>query len=110
MNYGLPDETIGRIGSVLTRHEKVEKAILYGSRAKGTQKRGSDIDLTIVGPDLDGAELARLEDEIDDLMLPYSVDLSIYAHIDNPDLIDHIDRVGVTFYSRSDRASRGFGV
>lgn len=46
------------------------------------------------------AQLTRIETEIDDLLLPYSVDLSLFKHIDNVNLIDHIQRIGIVFYSR----------
>lgn len=98
MKYGLAEETIAKISDILARHPRVEKAILYGSRAKGNYKNGSDIDMTIQGAGMDGSELARIEDELDELLLPYSFDLSIYSHIDNSDLLAHIDRVGVELY------------
>jgi predicted nucleotidyltransferase len=100
MNYGLPDEAVEKIRGIFSLHPLVEKAIIYGSRAKGTYRNGSDIDVTIVGSRLDGAELARIENEMDELLLPYSLDLSIYAWIDNPDLVGHIERVGIALYSR----------
>ena len=76
--------------------------ILYGSRAKGTQRKGSDIDMTIVGESLDTTALLRIETELDDLLLPYSIDLSLFHHVENAELIAHIERVGVTIYARSD--------
>lgn len=75
-------------------------AALYGSPAKGNYKRGSDIDLTLKGDALTYRDLLRLMDELDDLLLPYMIDLSIYDQIDNPALREHIDRVGVVFYAR----------
>jgi predicted nucleotidyltransferase len=73
---------------------------VYGSRAKGTYRRGSDIDLTLKGELLDFAELMQIEDQIDDLLLPYTVDLSEYRQLSNPDLLDHIDRVGIVIYQQ----------
>jgi len=81
----------------------VEKALLYGSRAKGNYKNGSDIDLTLIGgPDVTMKVLYRIMDEIDDLLLPYTFDLSILNHISDPDLVDHIRRVGITLYERKE--------
>lgn len=74
--------------------------MLYGSRAKGTHRNGSDIDLTLLGDRLTYSLLSRIETEIDDLLLPYTLDLSLYSSIDNADLIDHIQRVGKLFYQR----------
>lgn len=101
MKYGLPDATIEKICSVLARHAAVEKAVLYGSRAKGNFKPGSDIDLTLYGTALTSNECASIADELDDLLLPYSIDLSIFAEINNANLREHIERVGVIFYNRS---------
>jgi len=99
MKYGLPEAAVQRIRAVLGRYPQVEGAILYGSRAKGNYKNGSDIDLTLRG----GADLTlnvvyRILDDLDDLLLPYTIDLSIFGNIDDPDVIEHIQRVGVTFY------------
>lgn len=100
MNFGLNDRTIEQIQAVFARYPQVEKAILYGSRAKGNYRKGSDIDLTLCGgSDLNMTVLYQIIDEIDDLLLPYIVDLSIYDHIEDPDVLDHIRRVGVLFYS-----------
>ncbi len=99
--FGLKEATIQKICGVFAAHPQVDEAVLYGSRAKGTYRNGSDIDLTLRGPDLDMTVLYRLLQEIDDLMMPYTVDLSIFAHISDPDLVEHIERVGVTFYAKT---------
>ena len=98
MSYGLKPETIEAIQSVFAAHPQVEKAILYGSRAKGNFRNGSDIDLTLVGKDLNLTLLFKMENQLDDLLLPYKIDLSIFHQIDNPDLIEHIENFGRLFY------------
>ncbi len=98
MRFGLSEQNTTLIQTVLARHINVEKAILYGSRAMGTFKPGSDIDLTLCGAALTDAELGNIEMELDDLLLPYQIDLSLLATIDNPDLADHIARVGLEFF------------
>lgn len=106
MKYGLPDATIEKINAVLSRYPQVEQAILYGSRAKGTCKKGSDIDLTLCGgADLTLKVLYKILEEIDDLLLPYTIDLSMFADIDDAELIEHIRRVGVTFYTKTEAVS-----
>ncbi|MBS4050387.1 nucleotidyltransferase domain-containing protein [Methylomonas rivi] len=95
---GLSVGNIAALQRVFANHPEVEQALLYGSRAKGTARKGSDIDLTLLGDKLDYRLLTRIETEIDDLLLPYTVDLSLFQQIDNPDLIDHIRRVGLIFY------------
>ncbi len=99
--YGLEQEDIQKINTVFKNHTSIEKAILYGSRAKGNYKPYSDIDLTLVGKNLTLSEQFSIETELDDLLLPYKIDLSIYHKIENQDLIDHIDRVGIVFYENS---------
>lgn len=96
---GLSITTIAALQSVFSRHAEIQQVLLYGSRAKGIYRKGSDIDLTLRGDKLDYQLLNRIETEIDDLLLPYSVDLSLFRQIDNPDLVDHIQRVGLVFYS-----------
>ncbi len=100
-SFGLKQETIDRIRSVLASYPQIDRAILYGSRAKGNYKPGSDIDLTLVGgPDLTFRSLTAILNDIDDLLLPYSFDMSIISEIEDPDVLDHIRRVGVVFYER----------
>ncbi|MES2016877.1 MAG: nucleotidyltransferase domain-containing protein [Pseudomonadota bacterium] len=73
---------------------------LYGSRANGNFHRGSDDDLSIIGEQVSQQLLLHIETEIDDLSLPYKIDLSLFHHIDNSDLIGHIKRVGQVFYQK----------
>ena len=100
MNHGLSSDTVAAIHRVLRLHPAVEKAVLYGSRAMGNYKPGSDIDLTLFGDALNTQELMNLDDELDDLLLPYRIDLSLYAKINHDDLRNHIQRVGQVFYQR----------
>ena len=100
MNHGLTDGTVAQIHEVLARVPEVEKALLYGSRAKGNFKPGSDIDLTLVGTALTSKILGQIRGELEDGLLPYTFDVSILAQITQADLIDHIRRVGVVFYEK----------
>jgi len=104
--FGLKEATIQKICDVFARYPQVEKAVLYGSRAKGDYKNGSDIDLTLVGgADLTLNVLYKIMNKLDDLLLPYTIDLSIFHNISDPDVVEHIQRVGVTFYEKaSDKA------
>ena len=90
--YGLTDNELEKLCNLFRKHEEIEQAVLYGSRAKGNFKPFSDIDITLMGD--------RLSDEIDDLLLPYSVDLSIYGKLKNADLLEHIHRMGIPIFSR----------
>lgn len=93
--FGLTDSNLENIVAVFKGFTTIESAILYGSRAKGNYKNGSDIDLTLKGKSIELSTLYKIEGELDDLMLPYKIDLSIYANIGNINLIDHINRVGI---------------
>ena len=97
MRYGLTHDVIQRIQNVFLYFPQVEKVILYGSRAKGNYKPGSDIDLTFMGADMNLKVLNEISLQLDELYLPYTFDLSIYHHIQNTDLLEHIERVGVEF-------------
>ena len=96
---GLSAEETALLQSVFSAETSLNKVILYGSRAKGTYRPGSDIDLTLTGSCLSTGWLMDLSAKIDDLLLPYEIDLSIFDHIDNLDLIDHIQRVGKVVFS-----------
>jgi predicted nucleotidyltransferase len=100
MNHGLPAATVAQIHEVFARYPEVEKAVLYGSRAKGNFKPGSDIDLVLDGGGLNERIRGRIGEELHDLPLPYEVDLSILSEITHADLLDHIRRVGVVFYEK----------
>ena len=102
MKYGLQDVTIQKIRTVFSRYPQVEQAIVYGSRAKGNYKNGSDIDLSLCGgTDLTLNVLYRISDELDDLLLTCTIDLSIFSHISDPGVIEHIQRVGLKFYDKA---------
>jgi len=98
-SYGLGNEAVRKISERFAAYPDIESVILYGSRAKGAHRPGSDIDLTIKGP-LDFSHFLQLENELDDLLLPWMIDLSLYRQIENPDLLDHIKRVGKVFYQK----------
>jgi len=101
MSFGLSEDVIATICRVFAAHPSVEKAILYGSRAKGTYKPGSDIDLTLHGDALTSRELGVISEELDDLLLPYQIDLSAFEALAHAALREHIERAGVVFYQRS---------
>ena len=100
MKFGLKEKTITDIQSVFATVPEIEKAIIYGSRAKGNFKNGSDIDITLKGNVLNLTILNQILLKLDDLFLPYKFDISIYHQINNSDLLDHIQRVGICFYEK----------
>ncbi len=98
--FGLKLDTIQAIQHVFAQHSALKRALLYGSRAKGNYRTGSDIDLALEGDGLDLGILHKIENELDDLMLPYKMDVALLRQIQNADLLDHIGRVGVVFYEK----------
>lgn len=98
IDIGLDKRVIEQIQAVFKNHHAIEQVILYGSRAKGSWKPGSDIDITLVGASLDGNTLNALYNELDDLNLPWTFDISIFSSIDNENLVAHIERVGLPLY------------
>lgn len=97
---GLSFSVQDQLTHVFQKYSQIEKVILYGSRAKGNYRAGSDIDITIVAPKMDLSGLLQIQNEIDDLLLPYKMDISLFHQIDNANLLDHIQRVGAIFYSQ----------
>ena len=98
--FGLPPATLATIRRILAETPAVDKAIIYGSRAKGSQRPGSDIDLTLFGVALDLKLLGKIATQLDESPIPYQVDLSLFELIDNAGLREHIERVGKLFYKR----------
>ncbi len=100
MLFGLREDDIDKINSVFAHHPNIKKVILYGSRAKGNYKPCSDIDLSMVGDNLDLQQQVQIEMELDALLLPYKIDLSILTNIKNENLLNHIERVGKVFFEK----------
>jgi uncharacterized protein len=99
--FGLNKEAIQKINAVFEQYEAILEVVIYGSRAKGNFKNGSDIDLTIIENNLDFSQLIEIESKLDDLLLPYKIDLSQKKHITNNDLLEHIERIGKIFYKKT---------
>ncbi|MGO4819424.1 nucleotidyltransferase domain-containing protein [Flavobacterium sp. W22_SRS_FP1] len=104
IQFGLKQEDVDKINQVFESYEGIDSVVVYGSRAKGNFKVGSDIDLTIIDNSLTFPEVLEIENTLDDLLLPYKIDLSLKRKISNVDLLSHIDRVGKLFYKRGNRS------
>jgi predicted nucleotidyltransferase len=100
IQFGLKQEDIDKINHVFAMYNGIDSVIIYGSRAKGNFKVGSDIDLTIIENSISFPKFLEIENALDDLLLPYKIDLSLKRNITNIDLLSHIDRVGKLFYRR----------
>lgn len=98
MEFGLTDRTLKIIRRVLANYPNVDRAVIYGSRAKGNYRNGSDIDLTLFGKSLDQKQCSDIDDALDELLLPYMIDLSVYELLSHEGLKEHINRVGKVLY------------
>jgi predicted nucleotidyltransferase len=96
--FGLKEEVILSICNIFRGYPEIKSVILYGSRARGNFRQGSDIDLTIIG-ELNGQYvLQKIENQLDDLLLPYTIDLSLFGQITSEELLQEIHSSGKVFY------------
>lgn len=101
MKFGLAEDLILKINLIFAKYPSIEEVVIYGSRAKGNYRPGSDIDITLKGPQIEGSILSKIEEEIDDLNSPYLFDISIFNKLKSPDLESHIQRIGQVFYKKT---------
>lgn len=100
MNSGLSSSELDGLCQVLQSFPSVQEAVLFGSRATGTFRAGSDVDLAVKGgSDSDVILLSATLNE--ETTLPYFFDVVAHDEIKNQDLLEHIARVGVTIFSRN---------
>ena len=98
MRFGLSDNVIRELQEIFRRHANIKKVLIFGSRSKGNYRSGSDIDLAVIGNDIDYNQLLTISCEIDELELLYSIDLLDYGKKAGTPIGDHIARVGQVFY------------
>jgi predicted nucleotidyltransferase len=99
--FGLKDEDITKTIAILAKHSEVEKAFIFGSRAKGNFKNGSDVDIALMGNKITFKTISGISYELnEETLMPYHFDVLNYHTIDNQELVNHINRVGVCFYKQ----------
>ena len=99
--FGLDTDTIRNIKDCFAKIPQIQKVLLYGSRAKGNYKNGSDIDLILIGKNLNPDDsIYPLKEELNKLYLPYTFDISILSKLDKLEFINRILKVGKTFYQK----------
>ncbi len=96
LNVGLNINDLESIRRVIKSFPKIEDAVLFGSRAKGTYSNGSDIDIALKGGNMLLNDMLDLSNALEELLLPYKFDLILYDRITESALIDHINRVGIS--------------
>lgn len=100
-NFGIYNQSFTLILESLNDFPEIEKAIIFGSRAMGNFKKGSDIDLAIIGNNINDQIKTRLSSVLNqELPIPYFIDVVDYKSISNKDLIKHIDTEGKVIYSK----------
>lgn len=101
--FGLLDRDIEYIQRALGEFEEIGKAVIFGSRAIGNYKKGSDVDIAIIGKEITSRTLYRLDDLLNEVYpLPYFFDILHYEEMSNINLKEHIDRFGKLIYSKSE--------
>lgn len=100
-DLGLSQNDLQAINAVLESVSAVELAIVFGSRAKGVFKPGSDVDLALKGSSLSFEHISKISYLLnEETLMPYQFDVLHYETISSPELTAHIDRVGEVVYSR----------
>jgi predicted nucleotidyltransferase len=104
-DFGLSTRALGLLRGLFSAYPEVNRVIVYGSRAMGNYRSGSDIDIALDAPGMENARFLHLCTAADDLMLPWMMDLSLLSDINNPALREHISRVGKPLWVRPDIAA-----
>lgn len=99
-NFGLSDLDMQELTHILKKYPEVEQAIIFGSRAMGNYRQGSDVDMTLKGEALTPKIESKIWNDLEDSNLPYFFDLSIYHLLTTPNFIKHIDEKGKIFYQK----------
>lgn len=104
MMFGLKNGELESIRSVLSKYPEIEKAMVFGSRAMGNFKPGSDFDLALFGREIPRQTILSLYDKLNEVSnLPYHFDIVNYNEISSPDFKKHIDDFGVTIWNKRRR-------
>lgn len=100
MDFGLTNSAKGILINIFKKYPEVGHVLVYGAREKGTHTNRSDVDMVIADQEIDRFTLGKLYSEISESDFPYTIDLQSLHRIHNENLIEHIRRVGKTFYKK----------
>lgn len=98
--FGLTDRDMRTLEDIFGKHPDIQTVVIFGSRAKGNYKYGSDIDLAVMNQGITDMHIRSIQSEFEDSSLPYFVDLINYHNLTHSDLKNHIDRVGIPIYRK----------
>ena len=99
-SFGLVDRDMKTLQGIFKKYPDVKNVFVFGSRAKGTYKQGSDIDLAIMNEGVKDTFIRKMKSDFEDSSLPYTVDLVNYPTLKHSELKNHIDRVGVPLFRK----------
>ncbi|WP_027183652.1 nucleotidyltransferase family protein [Desulfovibrio inopinatus] len=100
MRYGLRESILHDMVAVFKKYPHIERVVLYGSRAKGCFKPGSDIDICLYGKNITTMEKNLIAIDLDELDLPYIIDIAVFDSLSHAALRELIERVGIVLYQR----------
>src|SRR5690554_5189398 len=100
MRFGLEEHIFMRLNEVFEANSKVDKALIFGSRAKGNYRPDSDIDIAIKGADITLDDILKMQVAFEEKGIKFKIDLVYCDTIQEKGLIEHIDRVGIEIYSK----------
>ena len=95
--FGLTEKQLQLVTEAIGHFDGIREALVFGSRAMGNHKLGSDVDIAIKGRNV-AMELSSLLNE--ELPLPHYFDVVHYGSLDSESLIRHIDEEGIVFFTR----------
>lgn len=101
MSFGLTDSDLNYIVDTIKGIEEIEKAVIFGSRAKGNYNPGSDVDIAIYGEQITFDTLSYLHSRLEEQgPLPFFFDIVDYSHLEHQELKEHIEKVGKVIFDR----------
>ena len=101
MSFGISKNDIEYITEAIKKHPEVEKAVVFGSRAMGNFKNGSDVDIALFGDKVNFSVIAQIKDELqEESPMPYLFDIVDFTHSKSNGLKDHINQFGITLFCR----------
>lgn len=96
--FGIPDKTINIIVEYFKTKPEIKKVVIYGSRAKGNYKTGSDIDFAVWTNAHN--HISTILNELDELPTPYKFDVTDYLTLTHAGMKQSIDTDGIIFYEK----------
>jgi len=102
MDFGLSERALNSLRAYFAGVLEVEQVILYGSRARGDHHKGSDIDFMLIGSSITPRLLSKMDMEIDDLLLPWFIQITDRKEIRDALFLEVVEKEGVVFWERGE--------